>query len=74
MSEIIVNTGNTAGAQVQPQITQLTNGNILVAWTDYSNNVDGNFGTEALQALEVKIALLGIVQLLCWERYWMQVI
>jgi Ca2+-binding RTX toxin-like protein len=48
MTEVLVNIGESIGTQKQPQITQLTNGNILVAWTDVSNNVDTNSGTDII--------------------------
>ncbi len=40
LGEYIVNAGNDSGEQFQPQLTQLNNGNILVAWVDDTNNVD----------------------------------
>ena len=48
LSEFTVNAGNTSGTQVEPQITQLSNGNILVAWEDSLNNVDGANGTDII--------------------------
>ncbi|MDF1716025.1 MAG: calcium-binding protein [Antarcticimicrobium sp.] len=48
LSEFTVNIGNLAGTQVEPQITQLSNGNILVAWEDDTNNVDNSNGTDII--------------------------
>jgi len=39
---------NFAGTQREPQITQLANGNILVAWEDDTNNVDTSNGTDII--------------------------
>jgi hypothetical protein len=36
--ELLVNTNNQSGNQVNPRITTLTNGNILVVWTDAALN------------------------------------
>lgn len=46
--EFVVNAGNTAGAQFEPDIVQLANGNILVAWTDAANNVDSAPGADII--------------------------
>jgi len=48
LPEFTVNTGNQTGNQREPQITQLSNGNILVAWEDDTNNVDSENGTDII--------------------------
>ncbi|WP_430450470.1 hypothetical protein [Rhodophyticola sp.] len=48
LSEFTVNIGNLTGNQREQQITQLSNGNILVAWEDDTNNVDLSSGTDII--------------------------
>ncbi|MBY6116996.1 hypothetical protein KUW09_22045, partial [Mameliella alba] len=48
LDTFIVNVGNTTGHQREPQIVQLTNGNILVVWEDDTNNVDSQSGTDII--------------------------
>ncbi|WP_430450465.1 hypothetical protein [Rhodophyticola sp.] len=48
LSEFTVNIGNLTGNQREQQITQLSNGNILVAWEDDTDNVDSANGTDII--------------------------
>ncbi len=48
LDTFLVNAGNTTGTQVEPQIAQLADGRILVAWEDLSNNVDSDNGTDVI--------------------------
>ncbi|MBR1121079.1 VCBS repeat-containing protein [Bradyrhizobium lablabi] len=57
-SEILVNTA-TASAQINPQITALSNGGFVVTWDDFSQGVGGAGGDSSNYAVKAQIFAAG---------------
>jgi hypothetical protein len=56
-SEVLVNTA-TAGAQVAPQITALSNGSFVVTWGDFSLGVGGATGDGSLSSVKAQVFVI----------------